>query len=285
MTPSETEACLNCGAMLTGPFCAECGQKHVQTNLTLREFVHETTHELTQWDGKLAATLKTLFLKPGLLTLDFLAGRRARWLAPLRLYLICSVVYFVSEPVVERITHRSAREMARITVTDSAGGPVLTPEVRESIEGSRIARLFGADRIERAIANSDQLNQAFRSAYPKAMFVLVPIFAFLTSLAWRGNLQRYPAHIYSALHLHAAWFGALAAVELATVFPLPTAAVTALELAALAYCVWYALAALHRIFGDSWFRTMAKTAAVSVVYLAFLAVVSLALLAYALATM
>jgi hypothetical protein len=282
---SETEACLNCGAILIGPYCAECGQKKAHTDLTLREFFHETTHELTQWDGRLAQTLKALFLKPGRLTIDFLAGRQARWLAPLRLYLICSVVYFVSEPLVESITHRSAREMARITVTDSAGAPVLTPDIRKSIEESLPARIFGAARIERAVANSDQLNRAFRSAYPKAMFVLLPVFALLTSIAWRRPEYRYPAHLYTALHLHAAWFGALAVVTLLSVLPLPNAVATGLEVVAVAYCAAYALIALHNIFGGSWAVTVGKTAAVTVVYLGVLGVVSLLLLAYALMTM
>ena len=82
MTESPTAACLNCGRPLSGPYCAGCGQKKRDTDPTLREFLHETTAELAQWDGKIPGTLKTLFLKPGALTLDFLAGRRARWLSP-----------------------------------------------------------------------------------------------------------------------------------------------------------------------------------------------------------
>lgn len=95
---SAPNACLNCGAQLTGEYCGSCGQRKVvgQGDLTLREFLEDTTQELAHWEGKVPQSLKTLFLKPGQLTLDFLAGRRARWLPSLRIYLICSVAYFLS---------------------------------------------------------------------------------------------------------------------------------------------------------------------------------------------
>jgi hypothetical protein len=65
MAGSTSAVCLNCGAALSGAYCARCGQKSTQPDLTLGGFLHETTHELTHWDGKIPATLKTLLLKPG----------------------------------------------------------------------------------------------------------------------------------------------------------------------------------------------------------------------------
>src|ERR1043166_7512458 len=50
--PVVTGVCLNCGSPLTGEYCASCGQRRPHPDPTLREFVHETTHELTDWDGK-----------------------------------------------------------------------------------------------------------------------------------------------------------------------------------------------------------------------------------------
>jgi Protein of unknown function (DUF3667) len=90
------ERCLNCGRVLTGQYCAGCGQKKRDFDPTLREFLHETTQEPSNWDGKIPNTLRALFFNPGRLTLDVLAGRRARWLMPLRVYLICSLAFFAS---------------------------------------------------------------------------------------------------------------------------------------------------------------------------------------------
>ncbi len=282
---SQSEACLNCGAALTGPYCATCGQKRRHSDLTLREFLHETTQELTQLDGKVPHTLKTLFLEPGRLTMDFLVGRRARWLLPLRLYLICSVAYFLSDALAERITHRSERALAAVTVTNADGSRSLTPEGRMQLEAGLPARVFGLERMEHAIANNAQFNTAIDSAYPKAMFLLVPLFALLTHIVWRRKQPRYPAHLYLALHLHAAWFGAVALVTLATAFTSSSNLLMISGYVILAYVVWYGMVGLRRVFGDTWLRTIAKAVVIGIVYATCLVAASVLILGYAIAMM
>jgi hypothetical protein len=281
----EQPACANCGRPLVGPFCAGCGQKRSTVDLTLTDFLHETTHELTHWDGKIPRTLKALFLKPGLLTLDFFAGRRARWLSPLRLYLICSIAYFVSGPLVESITHQRRREMARVTIINSDGSRTITPEMRKELEAGLPARIFGMDVLERAASNPEQINREVEAILPKAMFLLVPVFAVLTRVAWRRRLPRYPAHLYLALHVHAAWFGVLAFVNVVAAFMLVTTVGVILGVAAFAYTIWYSLVTVRRVFKDSWPLTIAKSALIAAVYSACLATVSLGLLAFVLLRM
>ncbi len=285
MTAPQTTACLNCGHPLTGPYCAGCGQKRRDTDPTLREFLHETTAELAQWDGKIPSTLMTLFLRPGALTLDFLAGRRARWLQPLRLYLICSLAFFVSKPLGQAIGKRSGNDIAEITITNPDGSRTLTPEVLEELEAGIPARVFGRDRLVRAALNNDQLNREIDAVLPKALFVLLPVFALLTMVAWRRRLPRYPAHLYVALHLHAAWFGAFAVSTILQALFTSVPVVVVIGVAALVYVAAYGLLAVHRIFGDSWPATIAKVAAVTVAYSICLFAVSLALLAYVLTRM
>jgi hypothetical protein len=285
MDAAETAACLNCGRPLLGPYCAWCGQKRRETDPTLREFLHETTAELTHWDGKLPSTLATLFFRPGGLTQDFLAGRRARWLQPLRLYLICSIAFFVSKPLAETIAQRSGREIARITITNPDGSTTLTPEVLEELEAGLPARVFGRDRLVRAATNNAQLNREIDAALPRAMFILLPVFALLTMLAWRRRLPRYPAHLYVALHLHSAWFGAFAVMTIVQAFFTSEAVVGLVGVAVLVYVAGYGLLAVRRIFGDSWAKTVAKAAVVTVAYSACLFVLSLALLGYVLTRM
>src|SRR4051812_36542961 len=90
-TPS---VCLNCGERVSQRFCPSCGQAATDPNPTLGEFLHEAASEFLHWDGKLAATFRLLFTRPGELTQEYLAGRRASYLSPLRLYLTCSVLFF-----------------------------------------------------------------------------------------------------------------------------------------------------------------------------------------------
>ncbi len=91
-----SDFCYNCGIRLTGRFCAACGQKTQELNPSLKHFLHDLTHELLHFDGKIFQSVSTLLLRPGVLTKDYFEGRRARWISPIRLYLVFSVMYFAA---------------------------------------------------------------------------------------------------------------------------------------------------------------------------------------------
>lgn len=274
--------CPNCGFALNGPYCASCGQKVPHPDLTTRELVAETTQELTSWDGKIPRTIKALFTDPGRLTLDFLAGRRARWLPPLRVYLICSLAFFLAQPLAARFKPRESGGFA-VSVKGKNGGE-LTAEDRAEISRSLPARIFGTERLLRAAQNRTALNTTISASYPKAMFVLLPLFALLTRVAWRKRQPRYPAHLYNALHLHAAWFATLAVSTLLVTIPSQSFALV-VTVAVVAYLVWYTLSALRRVFGERWPRTIGKAIGVFAAYAVCLFLVSAAMLAIALFTM
>ncbi|GAC1589556.1 MAG: hypothetical protein NVS3B5_22130 [Sphingomicrobium sp.] len=62
----------------------------------MREFLAEAVEIITHADSGFWRTLRPLLLKPGLLTCEFLSGRRASYLAPFRLYLfVLSVLFFL----------------------------------------------------------------------------------------------------------------------------------------------------------------------------------------------
>src|SRR5882672_3841845 len=87
--------CLNCAEPLTGFFCATCGQRDIPPYPSVRDLAAEAISEFSGWDGRLALTLRTLVERPGMLTHEFLEGRRVRYISPLRLYLMASLVYFI----------------------------------------------------------------------------------------------------------------------------------------------------------------------------------------------
>ena len=89
--------CLNCGAPLYGSFCAECGQRDVPPHPTARELAGDAWQELSGYDGRIMATIRGL-LRPGFLTREYVEGRRAGYLPPVRvgfLYLLSSVPAFI----------------------------------------------------------------------------------------------------------------------------------------------------------------------------------------------
>ena len=86
--------CANCGAPLVGPYCAQCGQHAHESSRTMGVLFHDAWHVVTHLDGRFWQTMRALALKPGLLTREYFAERRARYVPPVRLYLVLSVLFF-----------------------------------------------------------------------------------------------------------------------------------------------------------------------------------------------
>jgi hypothetical protein len=91
----STENCLNCGEVLTGQHCSHCGQRAKVRVLSLWGLLKDVFGDLTNFDSRLWRTLIPLAFRPGLLTQDFLRGRRASYTPPFRMYLILSVAFFL----------------------------------------------------------------------------------------------------------------------------------------------------------------------------------------------
>jgi hypothetical protein len=87
--------CLNCGHIVQGRFCQNCGQENVEPAMTTWGIVTHFFSDFIHFDGKYFDTVRTLFRKPGHLPLAFLQGRRASYVDPARLYLFTSAVFFL----------------------------------------------------------------------------------------------------------------------------------------------------------------------------------------------
>jgi hypothetical protein len=86
-------ACLNCGTVLVGPHCHQCGQAgHVHR--TIAAWWHDLAHGVLHLDGKIWRTLPLLAWRPGDLTRRYVAGERARFVSPLALFLFSVFVMF-----------------------------------------------------------------------------------------------------------------------------------------------------------------------------------------------
>ncbi len=92
---AETPDCPNCGTPLHGQYCWQCGQRSRVRLITLWELLRDAVGDLFELDSRLWRSLKPLMFKPGLLTSDYLAGRRARYMPPFRMYLVLSIIFFL----------------------------------------------------------------------------------------------------------------------------------------------------------------------------------------------
>ena len=92
--PRRLTHCENCGAELIGHYCAQCGQAAVDYRRSFRHVIADVLDSFLNWDSKFFTTIALLILKPWRLTNEFLAGKRVRYVNPLRLYLLASILFF-----------------------------------------------------------------------------------------------------------------------------------------------------------------------------------------------
>ena len=93
--PGDSPNCLNCGAHLTGQYCGQCGQRAVGRFISIWQLLRDAFGDLFELDSRLWRTMIPLLIRPGLLTKDYLEGRRARYMPPFRMYLVLSLLFFV----------------------------------------------------------------------------------------------------------------------------------------------------------------------------------------------
>ena len=86
--------CLNCNTEVAGPFCQNCGQENLEPKESIWHLIGHFFNDLTHFDGKFFITLKDLIIKPGFLSEEYLKGRRASYLNPVRMYFFTSALFF-----------------------------------------------------------------------------------------------------------------------------------------------------------------------------------------------
>jgi hypothetical protein len=90
--------CLNCGQQVEKHYCSSCGQPNIEVNESFWGFISHSIAHYFHFDNKFFKTLKPLLTQPGQVTLDYLAGKRARYINPVSMYIFVSIVYFLIVP-------------------------------------------------------------------------------------------------------------------------------------------------------------------------------------------
>lgn len=85
--------CLNCGTELTGMYCHSCGQEAVNPNPTIGGFIFEYVSNAFMWDSRFLRTIWLLLRRPGQLTNEFMAGKIASYVHPLKLNMFMLFVF------------------------------------------------------------------------------------------------------------------------------------------------------------------------------------------------
>jgi hypothetical protein len=212
----EPQSCQNCGTALRGEFCHACGQSVHNPVRHAAHALEDIAESFWHLDGRVFQTLRDLLL-PGRVASRYLAGHRVRYVAPLRLFLVLSVLAFlVADFAMQSATHADPARTPPLVVLDKEPGTQGDPAVDQMLQATEVEGLptFANEwlkaKAQRIRANlpriSDDpalLTHAYLSAVPKALFVLVPLFALLLKLAYVRSGRLYLEHLVVALYSHA----------------------------------------------------------------------------------
>jgi hypothetical protein len=132
--PPPLPNCENCGAPMAGPFCAKCGQHAVDYRRSFRYVVLDVLDSFLSWDSKFFATIGWLIARPWHLTTEFLAGRRVRYVHPLRVYLLASILFFFVVNYWAKSIHADPSKLSAEDRAEIAADPDIPPAVKAKIQ-------------------------------------------------------------------------------------------------------------------------------------------------------
>lgn len=183
-----------------------------------REFLHEFVAHYVALEGKLWRTLALLLFHPGALSNEYIAGRRVRYVEPLRVYLTFSILFFAilkfSSPPVFLTVHGQQAQA-------SAHGPRQIQENKPS--PIQVSILGQTPTLPQQWQDFEQLPttekqklvvDSFYHYAPYAMFCLMPLFALFLKILYLGSGRRYGEHFLFALHANAFAFITMALMTL-----------------------------------------------------------------------
>lgn len=143
-------ACENCETPLQGHYCHACGQSAHNPVRSFAHAVEEVFESFWHLDGRIFRTLRDL-LVPGRLANAYLDGKRVRYIPPLRLFVVLSLLTFFVAKLAVHIDGGNTRDDAPAQDTAQVRGnfqDARTPEEVEALRKRLIAGLVqGRDKM------------------------------------------------------------------------------------------------------------------------------------------
>jgi uncharacterized protein DUF3667 len=249
--------CENCGAQLTGHYCGHCGQAAVDYSRSFRHVIADVLESFLNWDSKFFATIALLILKPWRLTNEFLTGKRVRYVNPLRLYLLASILFFFAVNYWAKAIHVTPNRFSaeeRAAVEAELKKRDMPPEVRAEVENAlKRASLPASDQAEQTakenatpiagVIPSQNPSTPFEkwmekraeqkigehgtklelfvktlvSNLPYMMLCCIPLFALVLKILYLRRHIFYIDHLIYALYLHTFAYLGIMLIVLATI--------------------------------------------------------------------
>lgn len=268
-------ACPECGEPIPERFCTRCGEKRVEArDYSLRHFFAEALNVIANLESPVPRSFFSLLRRPGLLTAEYLAGRRKRYLKPLQLFVLCNVIFFFGQPL--------TGFNALTTPLDVHLTGLPYSETARRMVGAEVGRRKTSLEEYRARFDATIQNQA------KTLVILMaPMFAcVLLALYWRGR-RYFVEHLVFATHFYSFFLLLLLGLHFVTAAALRAASRHGLAwgvnfddlftLVFLSLCGAYLYRAQRRVYGQRRAVTLLKCLALALSILAVIQTYRLAL--------
>ncbi|MEZ2440687.1 DUF3667 domain-containing protein [Chitinophaga sp. RCC_12] len=217
--------CLNCGTEVPERYCTHCGQENTVPHETFTHLVKHFVADIFHYDSQFLTTLKYLLFRPGFLSREYMAGKRVRYVNPIKLYVFISFVFFFGLFTLQHGNEKESgefvteRPLAQVNNGDNVktGIETLDQALSDSSPTSikknmnRYHTVEEFDAAQRQLPDSARLHGAEKSVYrriigvrqkygedskkaiiemfnhnvPKLMFVLLPLFALFMTWMYR----------------------------------------------------------------------------------------------------
>lgn len=313
------DACRNCGATAPGHYCPNCGQETRVTLPTFPAFMREAAGRYVALDGRTWRTLWGLVARPGFLTLEYLQGRRRRYIRPARLFLVLYLMLFaligllqspisIGEKVV--FVDTDAKSGAAANAPPAQGEPgaarrepakagtgpdadadtslmldedldLVMRWAGKSVElPGELGRRYEHFRKLPKEAKAEQLYAGVLRYGTYAMVALLPAFAFLQMLAYAGRAGRYPGRPRRYAE-HLVYSAHLHAFAALVIIVLLLLPFGPVRFALLVWVGYYVLRARQVVYGGRWWAGLLRALIVATCYSVLIALAILGLVAAA----
>lgn len=238
--------CLNCGSEVTGKFCSQCGQENIETRENFFHLAFHTIGDFFHFDSKFFRSIIPLLLKPGFLTQEHWAGKRVRYIHPLRLFFFVTIVMVI---VANGYYKKYEKEIkAEKVVTNSSSSKPLT-------EADKVVQERQLKKIKDGVSKTFD----YAATYLKYIsFLLLPFYALAFKLLYIRHKKFYIDHLVYTLHLQAFVYIVVSIVLLIPLFISASARSWFMSVILLSI-VFYVLFSLRNIYRQSWLKTILKS--------------------------
>lgn len=166
---------------MSGKYCTQCGQSAEDIRRPAWALLTDTVGSIFVWEGKFFSTFRRLFTHPGQVTRDYVDGRRQSHTAPIRIYLIVSVLFFllmssagvrvigvVIQPDAQSIRAQDATQIAERVAALAAS------DRQQPTAGGDLS----ADTVCGVMPGADEINSAGRLVYARDTLLQIELFQY-----------------------------------------------------------------------------------------------------------